>query len=144
MKARIGFVSNSSSASFIVLDDSYNTTAKVAAEMIKIVFKDWDEWETGENFTVDDARAGQAKLALKWLEEHPDFNGNIYLPWTCNYSTYLWDHNGHPAADTCNNHYWWDHFSTESLEEELENKPPGWYFDLRDCKLKPCRYCSRY
>lgn len=101
MKIRSGFVSNSSSSSFI-MNAKASTTAQVAIIMMYQMKYEWttrDWWgdyETPQEFSD----------ALAWLEENEDFNGPIMLPWSCNYESFIWVDGDNIYIDTCNNHDW--------------------------------------
>ena len=97
MKFREGFVSNSSSTSFIV---SASTTTEVFKQMMAAWAKDTlnqKEWHD----------AG-IKSVMKFLDTIPyDFNGGIRIPFTCNYETYICPAiNNKSYVMTCNNHDW--------------------------------------
>lgn len=105
MKVRAGFVSNSSSSSFIVGAAEGRTTAYVAYQMIRLLYNDRGNWGMKE----EDYRAWQLKLnrALHYLTRHFDLDVPIMFPWSCNYETYIWrNKDGAFCVDTCNNDPW--------------------------------------
>lgn len=112
MKTRIGFVSNSSSSSFIVTDNI--TTAELARSMIDIIEADYLDYP-GEKHSK------WYQSAVKWLDEHLEFDGPIVIPWSCNYDTFLIPKDRNILVDTCNNHPWWDlPFDTAGSQEGFE------------------------
>lgn len=99
MKIRNGFVSNSSSSSFVVTR-SGATTAEVAIMMLFEVLSDGMEYDFYES-----DRDGIIRAAIDWLDRNQQYNEPIWIPWTCNYSTYIW-RNDYICVDTCNNQCW--------------------------------------
>lgn len=102
MKIRNGFVSNSSSSSFI-LNGKHTTTAQVAVLMMYQMKHEWSKyWD-------HDERPGDDKFyeALQWLEDNDDFDDPLLLPWSCNYESFIWRAGDNEIyIDTCNNHDW--------------------------------------
>ena len=100
MKIRNGFVSNSSSSSFIIARKNA-TTAEVALFMLFEVLSDSIEWESDD--IIEEDREQKIRAAIKWLDKNQQYNEPIFIPWTCNYSTFIW-RNKYICVDTCNNH----------------------------------------
>jgi len=98
MKIRKGFVSNSSSSSFIVEGDS--TIAQIALMMMYEIKHDWEtygsEWEKPPSFYA----------ALGWISENLDNDEPILIPWSTNYETFIWKVDNCIRVSTCNNHDW--------------------------------------
>ena len=98
MKIRKGFVSNSSSSSFIIptLDlregDGLSTTSDVAKYMIGC--RDRPDWDNDELISKLDKAIKDKKI---------DKDGEICFH-TCNYDTYIIKRNERIYIDTCNNH----------------------------------------
>jgi hypothetical protein len=91
MKIRNGFVSNSSSSSFIISEKEYESVFALAEEMIKD--RNDDDWI--ESNTLD---------KLYELREYGiDENSPISFM-TCNYDTYIMKHKDKYLVATCNNH----------------------------------------
>lgn len=124
MKTRQGFVSNSSSTSFVVLTKDYPTVQYLAAEMMKIRNDDWDDFDDEEiaDLTIKHAETGDEKLldqirdALEIPTENqkelefmlrskidPDFPTAFH---TTNYDTYILKIGDKHLVSTCNNHDW--------------------------------------
>lgn len=106
MKIRSGFVSNSSSSSFIIRDG--RTAVEVAKQMCEIVF---EEYEREDWFSEEKKKEylEKNKKILKWLDDNPKYPGSILIPLTCNYETWIytdWIKLGNIFIDTCNNHDW--------------------------------------
>jgi hypothetical protein len=102
MKTRQGFVSNSSSSSFILQGASGHvlTTADVARALIEIMETDWLAEDPDYGPTFNETRA------LHWLRRHPGYDGPIMFPWSYNYETYIWSTPDGVKVDTCNNSPW--------------------------------------
>lgn len=122
MKIRSGFVSNSSSSSFIVTGESSMT---IALAMMSKVYEEWKPHK-------------QLAAAIKYAKAHRKFDGNIHFPWSCNYETWIRKSGrGDYEIHTCNNHNW-DELNIVGSLEDCEDT--GFnrcdYFDLRDKKTK--------
>ena len=97
MKYRYGFVSNSSSSSFVIWDTK-QTTSQVMLQMLELVRKEHEEEEWKEGAKAVDK-------VIKWLKKNLDFDKPLLYPNTCNYETWIWkDASGNILIDTCNNH----------------------------------------
>lgn len=96
MKIRNGFVSNSSSSSFIV-------KAKSSMEAYYKMLKAYNE-DQNASWGCD------GRSDDKFINTHNmKFNGGIFIPYTCNYETYIYpSDNGECHVETCNNHDWSD------------------------------------
>jgi hypothetical protein len=89
MKIRQGFVSNSSSSSFVVACSDYDSIWDLAAQMVAL-----REWDSDE------------RLIEAIYEQHShggDDPENISFP-TCNFSTFIHREGEHYWISTCNNH----------------------------------------
>lgn len=133
MKIRTGFVSNSSSSSFVV----YNTTtSQVTLEMLEIINQDWKEYDENKR------NHPKYKEVKKFLKSQPNLDGNIIIPWSTNYATYIFkDRRKEPICiNTCNNHDWG---SSEKIDfefkgEEYDPMTPekDLFLDLNDFKMR--------
>ena len=102
MKVRNGFVSNSSSSSFII-EDSIN---EVALGMLNIVIDEFGSW--------DGATYDNGATYAKWrenlrvaLENRDVKSGKIGITFpSCNYDTYIIKEGNKIYVSTCNNHDW--------------------------------------
>ena len=99
MKIRKGFVSNSSSSSFIV--EGSATIAQVALAMMYEIRSDWessnyDSWDPPKRFYE----------ALKWVSENQNYDKPLLIPWSTNEETFIWRANDGIMVKTCNNHDW--------------------------------------
>lgn len=120
MKIRNGFVSNSSSSSFIVGAD---TTMDVFKMMLPAIRDDYMGYHDGEKAWDK----FHAKRVLRFLESHdPDFNGGIVIPFTCNFETYIFPaRNGRCYVETCNNHEWENYFPVEFVDDRYYRNIDG-------------------
>ncbi len=102
MKIRNGFVSNSSSSSFVVSNNM--TTAQVATIMLYGVKRDHEKWAKNSGDVFVDG----VEKAISWLESNQQFDEPIAFPWTINYETFIWRDGNRIYVDTCNNQseYW--------------------------------------
>lgn len=65
MKIRNGFVSNSSSSSFILSKNNYETSIELAKEMLKIRKLEWEGWGTKELDALKHPRVIQKILVFQ-------------------------------------------------------------------------------
>jgi hypothetical protein len=134
MKVRYGFVSNSSSSSFIV-HDANRTTSQIMRDMLKILKAEWKE----EKYNTR-----QLTKVIKWLQTHPKKDIPIVYPRTCNYETWIFKTgNGMDTIiETCNNHdcNWesmdFDHGNEDDHEEDWKYMKTLTFLDLEDMKEK--------
>lgn len=97
MKIRNGFISNSSSSSFIC--NRENTTSFYANLMLHHLLryeKDWND-EFSKN------RIRQIREAIKWTEHNSQWDLPLSFPYSINYETYIWKQGGAVNIATCNN-----------------------------------------
>lgn len=113
MKIRNGFVSNSSSSSFVV---NAKSTMEAFKKMIPLVQNEYCSYPEG--------KAGWKKYhenAVKMFEHFHDnnFNDGIIIPFTCNFETYIYPSvDGKCYIETCNNHPWEEVFEDICYEHE--------------------------
>ncbi len=103
MKVRNGFVSNSSSSSFVVTKDM--TTGQVFRDFV------WAKMKyNAEMGNYIDENEGEVKhrqslqYCLEWSKQNLDYDKPLIFPYSCNYDTKIWrskDNTIHVA--TCNN-----------------------------------------
>ena len=134
MKTRSGFVSNSSSSSFIIDDMSID---ELATYMLNIVVNDWSEFDEEEEVHPPyDQWKENLKVGLASKEVQ---NGEIgiILPST-NFDTYIAQHKNKLYVATANNHQWdlnypnleYDNDRFELVDSVVEGYD---YFDVRNC-----------
>jgi len=115
MKQRIGFVSNSSSCSFIIFkNDIYKNSMDLAEQMM--VERDWsDDTDQKKIKTL------KRKVKLKNVDgEQETIYSNIFFR-TCNYDTYIVDLGDKLAVQTCNNHNYWQSTLSKAQECRLSD-----------------------
>lgn len=106
MKIRNGFVSNSSSMSFVISTKSYENVFALAKRMIDIMIK--LDSEKGYDDWIDSLE--EIKRRLEERETlGMDPNTSVQIP-SCNYDTFIErDNEDHCyRVDTCNNHNYWE------------------------------------
>jgi hypothetical protein len=104
MKIRNGFVSNSSSSSFILKfgDERYPNTATIAESMLKDKYADYGD----DGYTGWEATAKKAFNNIEKLKNGDDPYIPIYFS-SCNYNTYIIPlTNNYCLIETCNNTQW--------------------------------------
>ena len=101
MKIRNGFVSNSSSSSFVI---SAKSTMKVFNKMIPLIKKEYDD----DKESVAAWQKYHAKKVDVFKKSHDEtFNGGIIIPFTCNFETFIFPvKDGECYVESCNNHPW--------------------------------------
>ena len=108
MKIRNGFVSNSSSSSFIIrFNKKYPNTLAIAESMIKNRFDDWREYKEDED---EEDKLHPLELQVCENIERLKKSDNINMPMffrSTNYDTYIMAITDKYAyVDTCNNINW--------------------------------------
>lgn len=122
MKIRCGFVSNSSSSSFVVSTTDYKDVKSLAIKMMRIRNEDWiDDHELAEltqrhTETQDPALLKEIKENLKYIighnQELTDLINSTIDPdtpitfRTTNYDTFIVKLDNYLLVSTCNNHDW--------------------------------------
>jgi hypothetical protein len=117
MKIREGFVSNSSSSSFILKkNDVFKDAYELAEKMIPK--RGWEE----DGQILQKLKLYKRRVKLKSLDEDVEEELNIvpslYFN-SCNYKTYIYDDGEYLYVNTCNNHDW-DDFYEHSVHVEKE------------------------
>lgn len=121
MKIRKGFVSNSSSSSFVILnpEDYQLNTIAVAVEVLRNLAIEWETDWPEEQGRINNLKQIADKLeSLNNLDENPQ----LIIESSCNYKTYIWAANKYPDENrderyintskpvirisTCNNNNW--------------------------------------
>lgn len=144
MKHRNGFVSNSSASSFVIPKESGLSTIDVATQVFEQMVGQYDQygdpWSVANRMTYD--------TVVTFFNENKGYDGNILIPWTTNYETWIFrNSSGKLCIDTCNNIDWDGMCFTEEpdveyLEEGHEATPwdfiPTYrqFLDLDDMRQK--------
>lgn len=98
MKIRNGFVSNSSSSSFVIWS-SDRSTAQTMRDMLKLVRAEWREEGIKRPYVREITKC------IKWLQSNYRKDMPLLYPHTCNYETWIYkDKYGNLFIETCNNH----------------------------------------
>lgn len=116
MKIRNGFVSNSSSSSFIISTKDFENVRSLATYMINKKIEEYEEYrDNGEDVDNFD------KTLIERLQ-NIDENQNVSFP-SCNYDTYIRKVGNYYLVATCNNTDWdLDEYNTRinsDIKEEL-------------------------
>jgi hypothetical protein len=101
MKIRQGFVSNSSSSSFVISSDAYDSVFDVALAMIP--HRDWGHQDRKLMAKI---RKAMGKGGKKNTQTE-DPNTSISFP-TCNFDTYIVKKGEYYLISTCHNHPFYD------------------------------------
>jgi hypothetical protein len=102
MKIRNGFVSNSSSSSFVIKGGT--TTSQIATMMM---YEVRSNWEGSTRLFEDECGLPDGfEEALEWLHDNVEYNEPIMFPWSTNYETFIWTVGKDIYVDTCNNQDW--------------------------------------
>ena len=126
MKVRSGFVSNSSSSSFILkFNDRFPDTASIAENMIKDKFDDWVDF--GDIEEGDPFMSKVYNNLEKFKSKHYNPRTPIFFK-SCNYDTYIVPiTENYVLIDTCNNTDWsiqYDSDVVHGLPDEVLEKYP--------------------
>jgi len=96
MKNRQGFVSNSSSSSFIVTN-----AEKKTIDILKSMYETLqEEWNSEDEGLIKIGKFIESKAS--------DFDEPICIPFTCNYETFIFRNGDNILIDTCNNHAFYE------------------------------------
>lgn len=95
MKVRYGFVSNSSSTSFLLRKNGFKDIFDLAAQMVG-ARDDWDN-----NSLIKDINGDRSRVSIGC---HKDAVGISFR--TCNYDTFIVPIGDYYVVQTCNNHDW--------------------------------------
>ncbi len=136
MKTKIDFITNSSSQSFML---GVSQPIQAAKKMLEIFFNNWEK--------VHEEAHLQKGRAMRWAEENPDFEGNIIIPWTSNYVTFIFTGGDwidkavgrNVIVDTADSEQWESsgleiakYLNSEKMHSQLDTK----FLDLTDFKVK--------
>jgi len=115
LKVRTSFVSNSSSSSFIVSKNTFDSVFDLAKSMIPS-----REWDTDDKLIEDIEEA-----EIRGMDNNTSICFN-----SCNYETYIIKHKDYYLVSTCNNHSW-------NLYDDCVNHFPEELRDLVDWEDNP-------
>jgi len=136
MKIRSGFVSNSSSSSFIIHGGDIED---ISQKMLEIVIDDYSDWDKGESKSKkrDKEHLEWTKNLAKALKKKDVKSGKIgiVMP-SCNYDTYLIIRDDFLYVATCNNHSWdlgaHDIEETDAHEKLKDIMDKSFFYDVRN------------
>lgn len=142
MKTRLGFVSNSSSSSFIVKGMKTGEIAKKMVELIEREFQ--EEWynphtcpSCGSKLTGADEPDPTTTCALNFIRENPGFDDPIAIPWSCNYGTFIVRQTEEIVfVETCNNHRWEEVLDYQNVDDGYNANMATNYLDLSCMETK--------
>jgi hypothetical protein len=120
MKVRNGFVSNSSSSSFIISADDFPTVRSLAKYMLKKKIQETIYYDADEGVSSEDDKYIKFDEILIERLNNIDENDPISFP-SCNYDTYIRRVGNYYLVATCNNTDWdLDEYRYE-MSNELRN-----------------------
>lgn len=117
MKTRNGFVSNSSSSSFIISDKDFPTVRSLAKYMIKKKIRETSDYQ---DYDWKDESINEDEKNIEKLK-NLDENQSVSFP-SCNYDTYIKKIGDQYFVATCNNTDWdLNSYSTKISEKTKES-----------------------
>jgi hypothetical protein len=125
MKSRLGFVSNSSSSSYILRSGS---VAEIATDMTKVIIDSWRN-PKGKLSASDTKHAKTRRRQLKEALSHPRVvSGEIGVVFSsCNFDTYIISINGVIYIATSRNYNWSDLISDWEYVEHQDWEGGGYH-----------------
>jgi len=132
MKIKFGFITNSSSVSFII--ENEENTGMVLKKM-------WDHFigRLRKNYPEIETYPEHIE-AERWINEnYKSFNDNIIIPWTCNYETLIFNQDQNIIVETCRNENWGEMENLEIIhidDYDYEKIEFTEFLDLTDMKIK--------
>ncbi len=140
MKIKMNPVTNSSSLSFIIRN---RKPIEIAKDMLRISFFNNREWASKRSTIELQSFDAHAEKVMNWIAENSDFEGNICIPFTTNYETFIYqDWFERCVVLTCNNEGWEaaglkiDFHLGEGDNDLEEYSYQQVYLDLDDFQLK--------
>jgi hypothetical protein len=120
MKIRNGFVSNSSSSSFVISTDDFSSVRDLATYMLKQKIKESRYYNLDDGITEDDEYINSDKVLIKRLK-NIDKDDPVSFP-SCNYDTYIRRVGDYYMVATCNNTEWDLHDYSVGMSNELRQE----------------------
>lgn len=124
MKIRTGFVSNSSSSSFIISKEAYPTIWDVAIVMLSKIIEE-DEDEEDDEYSQWVKRIKSILERVKKYKQEGKQSKNITFP-SCNFNTFIHDAGNTWWIATCNNHQFYSVLEGQMWDDSYVKSSGRW------------------
>lgn len=139
MKLRQGFVSNSSSSSFILNINDHGTLSEISRDMLDVVIEDFEDTGKQQQKKESKLHKGWRKSLAKALRMKGVKEGNIGIVFpSCNYETYIIQKGDSLYIATSNNHKFnfegtvtnYDYSDSDESKKLYDLTRESMYFDV--------------